>query len=155
MSKYTPDYGDESDDARLFWLRRELIEREREAKGHGVASVIQEYAQERLPRVREEIARLEGPPLRVIDGARHDLVGATRRMADAVDRDIRGRIQAARGREGGNPALAHQGQGAGRSRGAVQYVLEGQAPGRAQVVPAMPEAKEHRQSAAQTGDEAP
>ena len=66
--KFAPEYADESDDARLYWKRKALIEFEKQAKGHGVAPIIQDHAQRQVLIVRAEIEALEGPPLRVIDG---------------------------------------------------------------------------------------
>ena len=63
-----PLYGDTSDTARLYWLHKALTEYEIQANGNHAASQIMEHAKERIPAIRAEIERLEGPPLRVIDG---------------------------------------------------------------------------------------
>lgn len=66
--KSAPDYADRSDPARLFWLQQTLTVYEKQANGEQCAAMIRDHARERLPAIRAEIERLEGPPLRVIDG---------------------------------------------------------------------------------------
>ena len=63
-----PLYGDDSPSARLYWLHKALAVYEHQAEGHHAASNIMEDANARIPAIRAEIERLEGPPLRVVEG---------------------------------------------------------------------------------------
>ena len=65
---HTPDYGDQSPQAEIFWATQAIQEYEKLANGGGVTKGIRDHARERLPIVRAKLDRLEGRPLRVIDG---------------------------------------------------------------------------------------
>ena len=65
---YAPDYGDDSVDAQIFWATQALREYERSADGGNVSVLVRDHARERVPAVRAKLDRLEGRPLRVIDG---------------------------------------------------------------------------------------
>ena len=86
-----PLYGDDSPSARLYWLHKALAVYEHQAEGHHAASNIMEDAKARIPEIRAEIERLEGPPPPRDRGGRTMRAWLGRHVALALCSDRAGR----------------------------------------------------------------